>query len=123
MLFLHNRYLYQLCVQVPVSCFKPIFLMMQQHLSKTSYINPLTHDDFPDASILEVKGKGYFAYATHDEFSPSLNNVLVKHSWDLINWSASTGALLSPPDWARLCHRFWCPQVVRVNNEFRLYYA
>ena len=90
---------------------------------KTSYINPLSQDDFPDASIIKIENKGYFAYATHDEFSPTINNILVKHSWDLIHWSESKGALLESPVWAKNCHKFWCPQVVKASTEYRLYYA
>jgi arabinan endo-1,5-alpha-L-arabinosidase len=92
-------------------------------LPPTSYTNPLTPDDFPDPRIIQVEGKGCFAYATHDEFSPTPNNILVKHSWNLVDWSPSAGALVSPPEWATNCQRFWCPQVVYVNNEYRLYYA
>lgn len=96
---------------------------MKQQLAQTCYTNPLTHDDFPDPSIIEVENKGYFAYATHDEFSPTLNNILIKHSWDLINWTESRGALFSPPIWAQKCHKFWSPHVVQVDQEFRLYFA
>lgn len=96
---------------------------MEQQLLQTYYTNPLISDDFPDPSVIEVKDQGYFAYATHDEYSPTINNILVKHSWDLIHWSVAEGALLSPPVWATQCQRFWCPHVVKVNNEFRLYYA
>ncbi len=96
---------------------------MQQELFQTYYTNPLTADDFPDPRIIEVKGQGYFAYATHDEFSPTINNILVKHSLNLVDWSESKGALLFPPVWAKRCQRFWCPQVVKVNKEFRLYYS
>lgn len=88
-----------------------------------SYINPLTNNDFPDPSVIEVQRLGYFAYATHDDFSPTINNILVRHSWDLVHWSEPEGALLEPPVWAKNCSRFWCPQVVKVNNEYRLYYA
>lgn len=96
---------------------------MEPPLTPTYYTNPLAPDDFPDPSVLAVPGQGYFAYATHDEFSPSLNNILVKHSWDLMHWSAATGALVAPPIWAQQGRRFWCPHVVQVNEEFRLYYA
>jgi arabinan endo-1,5-alpha-L-arabinosidase len=95
---------------------------MQQEIH-TYYTNPLSNDDFPDPSVIEVKGKGYYAYGTHDEFSPTINNILIKHSWDLVHWSESTGALLHPPDWAKQCHRFWCPHIIEINKEFRLYYA
>ncbi len=96
---------------------------MQPELLQTFYTNPSTAGDFPDPRIIEVQGQGYFAYATHDAFSPTINNILVKHSWDLVHWFEAAGALLSPPVWAANCHRFWCPQVVKVNDEFRLYYA
>src|SRR4051812_9458992 len=96
---------------------------MQKVPGQTTYTNPLTQDDFPDPSVIYVENKGYFAYATHDKFSPTINNILVKHSWDLIHWSESSGALFAPPDWARQCEKFWCPHVVNVNDEYRLYYA
>jgi arabinan endo-1,5-alpha-L-arabinosidase len=67
---------------------------MEQELLQTYYTNPLTNEDFPDPRIVEVKGQGYFAYATHDEFSPTLNNILVKRSMDLVHWSESKGALI-----------------------------
>jgi arabinan endo-1,5-alpha-L-arabinosidase len=91
--------------------------------SQTSYINPLTPGDFPDPSLIHVRDQGYYAYSTHDEFSPTINNILVKHSWDLVHWGETSGALLSPPNWAMTCRKFWCPQVAEVDGEFRLYYA
>jgi len=65
------------------------------------YKNPLLQGDFPDPSILAVKGNGFFAYATHDEFSPTINNIQVSHSYDLVNWSQPKGALAASPSWAR----------------------
>lgn len=89
----------------------------------TYYTNPVVNDDFPDPRVIEVEGKGYFAYATHDEFSPTINNILVRHSPDLVHWSKAEGALLSLPVWAKQCHKFWSPHIARVNNSFRIYYA
>jgi arabinan endo-1,5-alpha-L-arabinosidase len=97
--------------------------MNQEHFSQPTYINPVINDDFPDPSVIKISGRGYYAYATHDEFSPTANNILVRHSLDLINWSDAKGALTTPPVWAKTCKRFWCPHVVKVNNEYRLYYA
>ncbi len=87
------------------------------------FSNPLVNSDFPDPSVLHVPGKGYYAYATHDAFSPTINNILVRFSLDMVNWTDAEGALLAPPDWAKFCDKFWCPQVVFVNGEYRLYYA
>jgi arabinan endo-1,5-alpha-L-arabinosidase len=87
------------------------------------YTNPVIDADFPDPSIIAVPGSGYFAYATHDEFSPTINNILVRHSPDLIHWSEAKGALAEPPTWAKRCQRFWCPDVHFINDEFCLYYA
>jgi arabinan endo-1,5-alpha-L-arabinosidase len=97
--------------------------MKEEKLLQTTYINPLVNDDFPDPSVIEMRGSSYFAYATHDEFSPTINNILVRHSADLINWSIAKGALIAPPVWAKNCQRFWCPHVVKVGETFRLYYA
>lgn len=96
---------------------------MAQQLLQTDYTNPIINDDFPDPSIIYVKDRGYFAYATHDIFSPTINNILIRHSTDLVHWSEAKGALVSPPAWAMNCQRFWCPHVVKVDDEFRLYYA
>ncbi|GAB3781410.1 hypothetical protein GCM10028818_35450 [Spirosoma horti] len=87
------------------------------------YQNPLVATDFPDPSVLLVSREGYYAYATHDQFSPTQANILLRRSPDLIHWSEATGALASPPIWAQQCQRFWCPQVVYVNGQYRLYYA
>lgn len=89
----------------------------------TSYTNPIIDADFPDPSVIYVPGDGYYAYATHDEFSPSINNIQLCTSNDLINWSESSGALVEPPVWAKTCRKFWAPQVVKVGHYYRLYYA
>ncbi|MEP6596249.1 MAG: family 43 glycosylhydrolase [Ginsengibacter sp.] len=97
--------------------------MKRKEPLQTTYINPLVNDDFPDPSVIELPGLGYYAYATHDEFSPTINNILVRHSWDLINWSEAEGALTEPPVWAKTCRRFWCPHVAKVNDKYYMYYA
>lgn len=92
-------------------------------MSQTRYRNPLLPTDFPDPSVIALPEGGYAAYATHDEFSPTLDNILLSYSPDLINWSTPVGALREPPVWARQCRRYWCPQVVPVAGRYRLYYA
>ena len=92
-------------------------------MRQTEYTNPLLPTDFPDPSVIAVPGVGYFAYATHDAFSPTIPNILLSHSPDLVHWSEPTGALTRAPVWAQHCQRFWCPQVVFVNGQYRLYYA
>ncbi|MVN21859.1 glycoside hydrolase family 43 protein [Mucilaginibacter arboris] len=90
---------------------------------QTTYTNPVINADFPDPSVIYVPGDGYYAYATHDEFSPTINNIQVSKSVDLVNWSEPEGALAEPPVWAKNCHKYWAPQVVKVGNQYRLYYA
>lgn len=89
----------------------------------STYINPIIDADFPDPSVIHVPGDGYYAYATHDEFSPTINNIQLCKSEDLINWTEPVGALIEPPAWAKTCQKFWAPQVVKVGNQYRLYYA
>lgn len=87
------------------------------------YTNPIIDADFPDPSVIYVPGDGYYAYATHDEHSPTINNIQLSYSTNLINWSEPEGALVEPPDWAKNCQKFWAPQVVKVGHHYRLYYA
>ncbi|RYE19944.1 MAG: hypothetical protein EOP42_28250 [Sphingobacteriaceae bacterium] len=87
------------------------------------FTNPLINADFPDPSVIYVSGDGYYAYATHDEFSPTINNIQLSKSDDLVNWSEPIGALIEPPVWAKTCNKFWAPQVVKVADQYRLYYA
>ncbi|MEX8546715.1 MAG: glycoside hydrolase family 43 protein [Mucilaginibacter sp.] len=89
----------------------------------SSYINPLINADFPDPSVIYVSGDGYYAYATHDAPSPTVNNIQLSYSKDLISWTKPEGALVEPPVWAKTCEKFWAPQVVKVGLEYRLYYA
>lgn len=88
-----------------------------------SYTNPLIDADFPDPSVIFVPGDGYYAYATHDAPSPTVNNIQLSYSKDLIHWLEPKGALVEPPTWAKTCEKFWAPQVVKVSLEYRLYYA
>ena len=90
---------------------------------QTIYTNPIINADFPDPSVIHVPGDGYYAYATHDEFSGTINNIQLCKSDDLVNWSAPVGALTEPPIWAKTCNKFWAPQVIKVGNQYRLYYA
>jgi arabinan endo-1,5-alpha-L-arabinosidase len=85
--------------------------------------NPLINTDFPDPSVIYVEGDGYYAYGTHDEMSPTINNVQVSFSKDLMHWSKPTGALREMPEWAKTCQKFWAPHVVQVEDEFRMYYS
>jgi arabinan endo-1,5-alpha-L-arabinosidase len=96
---------------------------MKKTLYKTYYKNPLSAGDFPDPSVIAVRDKGYYAYATHDAFSPTINNILCSHSWDLTHWSDPVGALVEMPSWAKSCERFWAPHVALVAGEYRMYYA
>lgn len=90
---------------------------------QSTYNNPLINADFPDPSVIFVPGEGYYAYATHDESSPTINNIQLSKSDDLVHWSEPVGALAEPPSWAKTCNKFWAPQVVKVGNQYRLYFA
>ena len=87
------------------------------------YTNPLIPTDFPDPSILYVPGTGYFAYGTHDEFSPTVNSIQVSFSEDMVRWSDPVATLTAPPMWATTSQKFWAPDVKKVGKEYRLYYS
>jgi arabinan endo-1,5-alpha-L-arabinosidase len=88
-----------------------------------TFKNPLINADFPDPSLIFVPGEGYYAYGSHDEFSPTINNIQVSFSKDLENWSKPSGALSQLPKWAETCEKFWAPHVVFFEGEYRMYYS
>ncbi|RYY19044.1 MAG: hypothetical protein EOP41_10110, partial [Sphingobacteriaceae bacterium] len=92
-------------------------------MAQTTYTNPLINSDFPDPSVIFVPGDGYYAFGTHDEFSPTINNIQVCKSADMVNWSAPEGALTEAPTWAKNCNKYWAPQIVKVGDQYRLYFA
>ena len=96
---------------------------MNDKIFHTYYKNPLINTDFPDPSVLYVEGDGYYAYGTHDSFSPTVNSIQVSYSKDLLNWTEPTKALVEQPEWAKECQMFWAPHVVKVGNEYRMYYS
>ena len=69
------------------------------------FTNPLINADFPDPSVIYIPGDGYYAYATHDEFSGTINNIQLSKSTDLVNWTDPIGALATPPTWAKNCKK------------------
>lgn len=88
-----------------------------------TFSNPLINGDFPDPSVIFVPDDGYYAYGTHDEMSPTINNIQLSYSKDLIHWSKPTGALKEMPIWAKTCQKFWAPHVVFTEGEYRMYYS
>jgi len=108
--------------------YKPVLAKQQAvtlvpPMKQTHYQNPVIPTDFPDPSVIATPSGGYYAYATHDKFSPTMCSIQLSHSIDLVNWSEPVGALAEPPVWGKNCQEFWCPQVVFVDGEYRLYYA
>jgi len=87
------------------------------------YKNPVLSADFPDPCVLEVPGEGFYAYATHDYFSPSPESIQVSFSKDMVKWTDPKAVLTEKPTWARECELFWAPHVVKVGNEYRMYYS
>jgi beta-xylosidase len=73
--------------------------------------------DAPDPFVL-ADGDRYLLYSTQVGF----HNVPVATSPDLSNWSPPADALPQLPAWA-VWGRTWAPGVVRLGNQYLLYFA
>ncbi len=73
------------------------------------------------SQIVKCEGK-YFVFSTGD-------NLPMRYSTDLINWTAGPPVLSKVPEWARQAvpaatrDLVWAPEVIFLNNRYYLYYS
>jgi beta-xylosidase len=81
--------------------------------------NPVITINFPDPFILKVDDT-YYAYSTNS----NSRNVPVATSTDLIHWEVGRDALPALPSWVDLNIRnIWAPEVLRIDDQYLLYYT
>lgn len=87
--------------------------------SAETFQNPVLTSDFPDPYILPVEDS-YYAYATNAYGK----NVQVSRSDDLVSWDLSKDAMPTLASWVRLNRPdVWAPEVMRVGENYLLYYT
>ncbi len=96
---------------------------LQTGLTKPqTYINPIFDIDFPDPAILKTD-HGFYLFGTQSVENVN-HNIQVAYSRDLIKWQLlKEGALITKPIWSDRSTDFWAPHVVKVGNQYRMYYS
>lgn len=81
--------------------------------------NPVIESNFPDPFILRVDDT-YYAYSTNS----NSRNVPVATSTDLVKWTPGRDALPALPRWVDISNaNVWAPEVLRVDDQYLLYYT
>jgi arabinan endo-1,5-alpha-L-arabinosidase len=89
---------------------------------RTSYVNPVLDDDFPDPAVLQAGG-WYYAYATQGGPEGAASNIQAARSRDLVAWERLPDVLPVKPAWASRTQDFWAPHVHQADGRFFLYYS
>lgn len=86
---------------------------------ENSFQNPLISNNFPDPFILK-EGDTYYAYSTNS----NSRNVPSATSTDLINWDMGRDVMPALASWVDLSNpNVWAPEVIKVGEEYLLYYT
>lgn len=81
--------------------------------------NPVIPANFPDPFILKVDDT-YYAYSTNS----NSRNVPVATSTDLVSWSIGRDVFPALPRWVNISRPdVWAPEVLRIDDEYLLYYT
>jgi xylan 1,4-beta-xylosidase len=82
-----------------------------------SFSNPVVAGQYADPTVLR-DGDTYYLSATSRSWAPLFP---LLRSTDLVHWERLPGALPAAPAWASA--PFWAPELVRWDDETRLYYT
>ena len=84
------------------------------------YSNPVVRHDAPDPSIIRADDGYFYAYTTQSDW-PTLENIPVLRSKDLLHWRHVSDALPRKPRWVTT--DIWAPHIVRIEGRYTLYFS
>jgi arabinan endo-1,5-alpha-L-arabinosidase len=90
---------------------------------RTTYLNPVLDDNFPDPAVLRAADGVYYVYATQGEADGKTLNIQAARSTDLVQWERIGDVLPEKPAWARSTQDFWAPDVSYRDGRYFLYYS
>jgi arabinan endo-1,5-alpha-L-arabinosidase len=90
---------------------------------RSTYINPILDEDFPDPAVILAPDGSYYAYGTQTLRDGQWINIQVARSKDLIRWELLGDALPEKPDWAQTTQDFWAPSVITDGSTWFIYYS
>ncbi len=81
------------------------------------FVNPVIPGDYPDPSVIRVKGE-YYATATTSEWAPIFP---ILHSGDLVNWKTVGAVFRKRPEWS--VGSYWAPEIHEYKGRYFVYYV
>jgi arabinan endo-1,5-alpha-L-arabinosidase len=88
--------------------------------SSEGFSNPVLGHDAPDPSIIRGDDGYYYVYTTQSDW-PTLTNIPLLRSSDLVHWSFRGDALPDLPRWVTT--DVWAPHIIRIGDRYLLYFA
>jgi arabinan endo-1,5-alpha-L-arabinosidase len=95
------------------------FLVVRD-LSTAAYANPVLKHDAPDPSVIRADDGFFYAYTTQSDW-PTLKNIPILRSSDLIEWRFAGDAFPRRPRWVTT--DMWAPHIARIGGDYLLYYC
>jgi arabinan endo-1,5-alpha-L-arabinosidase len=86
----------------------------------SGYSNPVLANDAPDPSIIQADDGLFYAYTTQSNW-PTLKNIPVLRSEDLVEWEFVTDAMPDLPRWVTT--DIWAPHITRIGERYAIYFA
>lgn len=88
-----------------------------------TYTNPVVTPVAADPSLIRASDGTYYLYATQDKWDGREHYIPIFRSHDLVSWEYTGDVFSWPADWKPGGGFFWAPDISRVGDEYRLYYA
>jgi arabinan endo-1,5-alpha-L-arabinosidase len=89
-------------------------------LATAAYTNPVLAHDAPDPSVVRAGDGFFYAYTTQSDW-PTLKNIPILRSADLLTWRFVGDAFPRKPPWVTT--DMWAPHIARIGNDYLLYYC
>lgn len=88
--------------------------------AEPAYSNPVLHHDAPDPSVIKGGDGFFYAYTTQSDW-PTLKNIPILRSPDLVHWRYVGDAFPQIPRWVTT--DMWAPHITRIGGKYLLYYS
>jgi arabinan endo-1,5-alpha-L-arabinosidase len=95
-------------------------LVLSEDTSSSGYANPVVPNDAPDPSIIRADDGYFYVYTTQSNW-PTLKNIPVLRSRNLVDWRFVADAMPDPPRWVTT--DVWAPHVTRIGDKYAIYFA
>lgn len=89
-------------------------------LGPPAYSNPVLEHDAPDPSVIRAGDGDFYAYTTQSDW-PTLVNIPILRSPDLLRWRFVKDAFPRKPRWVTT--DLWAPHIHRIGDDYLLYYS